>query len=264
MKLDHWPPTNGISDSTGRDRDAFAERAWGVYPSNSRFGEFSIESSMVGIHRALTRLFRLLAESRADEDDVSSVILAVGEALANAVEHGNGYADDKRVHVAYSVNNREVCLSVEDDGPGFCVSCATDPTRPENVFRSGGRGILLMKSHASSVKYNPKGNRVTIRKRWHTAPGNIEAQVETQDAPARHKATAPVRPAPRKSTDFPAPEQAARLAGEVRHSFLGTCMRASAGAMMLAGGLALIATLWLMPFGLLMAFTGTALMGSSG
>ena len=56
-------------------------------------------------------------------------------------------------------------FAIEDQGPGFDVAKVPDPTCPENLFRVGGRGLLLIRSFMSSVHFNERGNKITLVKR---------------------------------------------------------------------------------------------------
>lgn len=268
MKLNDSPITNRNANPVGLNRRASSPRAATDIRGNEGYGEFSVESTVAGVQFALARIFRVLAESRAEEREVSSVIVAVGEALTNAVEHGNAYADGKRVHVSYSMNESEVGITIEDDGEGFCVSCVADPARADRLHHPRGRGMLLMKKFASSIQYNQRGNRVTIRKSLRNSRTEDGPAVQEPANGAKHAQTlrsltlparTPISPPLRRGDTGVAPETA-----KVRESFIGLCVRAAAGATLLAGGLALIATLWLMPLGLLFAFLGTALFDPGG
>jgi serine/threonine-protein kinase RsbW len=98
------------------------------------------------------------------EDDVFAVCLGLNEALLNAVLHGNGRDPAKRVRVSYRVTAERVVAEVEDEGPGFDPDNVPDPRAPENLERLGGRGLLLMQAYLTWVRYNRRGNGVTLCK----------------------------------------------------------------------------------------------------
>lgn len=106
-----------------------------------------------------------LDERRYEQRECFAVRLAVEEALANAVKHGNAGDASKQVHVEFRIDDDEVAIGVADEGGGFSMDDVPDPTLPENVDRPCGRGILLMRSFMTSVKYNKRGNVVALRLR---------------------------------------------------------------------------------------------------
>jgi serine/threonine-protein kinase RsbW len=96
--------------------------------------------------------------------DVFAVRLAVEEALVNAVEHGNRGDPSKQVEVRYQVTAQRVLVEVEDEGPGFDPGDVADPLSPEGLTRTGGRGLHLMRCCMTSVRFNERGNAVTLCK----------------------------------------------------------------------------------------------------
>lgn len=96
--------------------------------------------------------------------DVFGMRLAMEEALANAVKHGHGCDPSKTARVRYHITTERVEAEVEDEGPGFDRAQVADPREEENLERSCGRGLLLMMHYLSSVRYNERGNGVTLCK----------------------------------------------------------------------------------------------------
>jgi serine/threonine-protein kinase RsbW len=98
------------------------------------------------------------------DEDVFGMHLALEEALFNAVKHGNRGDPEKRVRLRYRVTARRVLAEVEDEGTGFKLEQVPDPTAAENLDRPGGRGLLLMRSFMTWVRYNERGNWVSLCK----------------------------------------------------------------------------------------------------
>jgi serine/threonine-protein kinase RsbW len=92
------------------------------------------------------------------------VRLALEEALVNALKHGNRGDWRKHVSVQWEVSAHHVLLAVEDQGHGFDPAGVPDPLAPENLCKLSGRGLLLMRHFLSWVRYNGRGNRVTLCK----------------------------------------------------------------------------------------------------
>jgi serine/threonine-protein kinase RsbW len=110
--------------------------------------------------------------------DVFGVRLALEEAVVNSIKHGHQYDPTKQAEVRYRVNHEHVLVEVEDQGPGFDPSQVPDPTAPENLERSSGRGLFLMHRYATWVRYNQKGNCVTLCKRPSVPP--LRRAIEVQ------------------------------------------------------------------------------------
>jgi serine/threonine-protein kinase RsbW len=102
------------------------------------------------------------------EDARHWVDLAVREALANAIKHGNEENPSKQVHVGLEVEGEEVVIRVEDEGTGFDPAQVVDPLARENILKTNGRGILFMEKFMDQIQYGAGpggGTMVTLRKR---------------------------------------------------------------------------------------------------
>ena len=84
------------------------------------------------------------------------------EALSNAMLYGNNSDPRKRVRVEVTVRVEEIAVRITDQGVGFDPTTIPDPTLPDNISKSGGRGIFLMRSLMDEVKFNDQGNSVTL------------------------------------------------------------------------------------------------------
>ncbi len=130
-----------------------------------------------------------------DETERMRVGIAVEEALANALYHGNlevgshlreeddktYYAlveqrrrqapyRDRRIDVEATLARDGAIIVVRDEGAGFDPSAVPDPTDPDNLEKASGRGLLLMRTFMDQVTYNDVGNAVTLTKRRTTGP----------------------------------------------------------------------------------------------
>ena len=82
-----------------------------------------------------------------------------------AVRMGQSPYRDRRVKVLAKFSQTEARFVIRDEGNGFDVSKLPDPTDPENMARAHGRGVLLIRTFMDDVRYNRKGNQVTLIKR---------------------------------------------------------------------------------------------------
>lgn len=88
--------------------------------------------------------------------------VGITEALANAVLYGNGGDPAKYVRIEVSLDSSRVVLRVVDEGRGFDPEAVPDPTLPENVDRSGGRGLFLIRELMDEVEFSDRGNAVRL------------------------------------------------------------------------------------------------------
>ena len=97
--------------------------------------------------------------------DRFAIKLALEEALANAIKHGNRADPQKQVEVQFSIDAERAQITVCDQGPGFDAGQVPDPTLDENLEKPYGRGVMLMRTYMSEVQFNETGNCVTLTKR---------------------------------------------------------------------------------------------------
>jgi serine/threonine-protein kinase RsbW len=93
------------------------------------------------------------------------VELALREALANAVLHGNRQNSEKRVYLSCRIQfGGEVSIVIRDEGRGFDPNKVLDPTTIENIESDHGRGIYLMVALMDEVHFGRGGTEVHMRK----------------------------------------------------------------------------------------------------
>ena len=140
-------------------------------PEEHRF-HLAIGSRFENIELVQVTLRDYLQRLGMEDDARHWVDLAVREALANAIKHGNAQNPSKQVHVDLAVEGEEVVIRVEDEGEGFDPAQVVDPLARENILKTNGRGILFMEKFMDEIQYGagPRGGTmVTLRKRLTSA-----------------------------------------------------------------------------------------------
>lgn len=94
--------------------------------------------------------------------DQFAIRLALEEALANAIKHGNQCDPEKQVTLECRADESQIAITVTDEGPGFQPDTLPDPTAEENLEKPFGRGVMLMRAYMSDVSFNDSGNVVTM------------------------------------------------------------------------------------------------------
>ena len=91
-----------------------------------------------------------------DDDTVHWVGVAVRECVINAIKHGNKNDASKRVFVDFETGVRdevaELAISIRDQGQGFDPEALEDPLDPENLLKSSGRGIFLIRNFMDDLQ----------------------------------------------------------------------------------------------------------------
>lgn len=123
-----------------------------------------LQSSPSAIDKTCKWILARLKTNNFSPEDIFSVHLALQEAFLNAIIHGNKMDPEKPVKIDYSVGPGEVRISMTDEGKGFDPNSVPDPRRPENLYKTNGRGLLLMRTYMSVVEFNRQGNRVNMIK----------------------------------------------------------------------------------------------------
>lgn len=111
---------------------------------------------------------RVCQTSGVDEDMYGNVLIAVTEAVNNAIVHGNALSREKEVKLDFFETDSGFGFTISDEGKGFDHLHLPDPTAPENLEKEHGRGIFLMRSLADDVSFNESGNEVSVffNRKW--------------------------------------------------------------------------------------------------
>lgn len=124
----------------------------------------SLPSRVAIVSPFVDQLIRFILKFRIADGTEIDIEMALLEALANAVIHGNRDNSGKRVYVSCRCYmDGEVSITVRDEGKGF-ESRVLDPTLPENLLFTHGRGIYLMKKFMDEVSFEENGSVVRMRK----------------------------------------------------------------------------------------------------
>ena len=147
--------------------------------------EFELPSDLTLMNGVLQYLLERVAKLGLISREGSNLFVALDEAFVNAVKHGNKDDPRKLVRVGAELTPTEASFTIEDEGEGFDVQTIPDPRDPANLFKSSGRGVLLIYNIMDEVEYNAQGNRVKMVKR--PAP-SVETQLVESDTPSDKQA----------------------------------------------------------------------------
>ena len=116
-------------------------------------------SSITAVEEYIETLSRKL---QIDDAIYGNMLLAVVEAVTNAIEHGNAFDEKKKVIFEVHQKGKYLMFFIKDQGAGFDPNAVPDPTLPENVEVPRGRGVFLIRNLADSVQFVENGTGVKL------------------------------------------------------------------------------------------------------
>ena len=123
-----------------------------------------VPSDPAALRRMCDRVLLEIKSCDYSDDDIFAIHLGLEEGLINAVKHGNKADLTKMVSIDYSVTGERFDVHITDQGNGFNSQKVPDPRCGDNLYKNGGRGLLLMRSYMDVVEYNEAGNSVHMVK----------------------------------------------------------------------------------------------------
>jgi serine/threonine-protein kinase RsbW len=122
-----------------------------------------IASRMEGITEVEGLINELSEELGVDETHYGEILIAMTEAVNNAIVHGNKLDINKMVDIEISVDGQVLQFKISDEGPGFDFENIPDPTSPENLEKPNGRGVFLMRQLADTCEFEELGRIAILR-----------------------------------------------------------------------------------------------------
>jgi len=135
---------------------------------------FTLDSTLETVNRAEETAGKMATEAGFDDEEVMKISMAVREAAVNAVLHGNAYDRGKKVTLAFERTPNDLVITVRDQGTGLDVGKIPDPLAPENLMKTSGRGIFLIRSFMDVVEIHPSqtGTELKMIKHVHGSAGD--------------------------------------------------------------------------------------------
>jgi len=138
---------------------------------------YTLDSTLETVDSAEQAACRFAAEAGFGEDEVMQISMAVREAAVNAVLHGNAYDPGKKVKLDFETTGHDLVITIRDQGKGMDPARIPDPLAPENLLKTSGRGIFLIRSFMDEVQINPSQTGTEIKLVKHV-PGTSGAGKE--------------------------------------------------------------------------------------
>ena len=136
--------------------------------------EITVSSRFENIELVQVIAEHLCENAGLDDDGSHWIGMAVREAVANAIKHGNKLDVSKKVHALFDLHGQELEINISDEGEGFDPAKVSDPLNPQNLMKTSGRGIFYMRTFMDHVEYSftpGGGTSLVMRKDLSNAPG---------------------------------------------------------------------------------------------
>jgi serine/threonine-protein kinase RsbW len=135
---------------------------------------YTLDSTLETVNSAEETAGKIAAEAGFDDEEIMKISMAVREAAVNAVLHGNAYDPGKKVTLAFERSDRDLVIKIRDQGKGLDPEKIPDPLAAENLMKTSGRGIFLIRSFMDVVEIHPSqtGTELIMIKHVHGSPAD--------------------------------------------------------------------------------------------
>lgn len=131
--------------------------------------DYTFQTSLKSTHEEATKVPDFVSDiqekANLTDDETSTFMLLLSEAVDNAIKHGNEYDVDKTVSVDIEISKCEIVARVSDEGKGFDTeeSTSKNPLDEENLLNTGGRGIFIIEELSDSLKFLNSGSTLQFK-----------------------------------------------------------------------------------------------------
>lgn len=128
------------------------------------YEEKSIISERNSIVEIEPIIYRLRNKVQINNEKFFNMLIAITEAVNNAIVHGNQCDKNKIVFFSIKSSLKKAVITIKDQGKGFDPNAVPDPREDENLLKESGRGIFLIKelSDEYSYKITPNGTQAEL------------------------------------------------------------------------------------------------------
>ena len=137
---------------------------------------YTLDSTLETVNSAEETASRIAAEAGFGDEDITRIAMAVREAAVNAVLHGNAYDPGKKVSLDFERTGGDLVITIRDQGKGLDPDKIPDPLAAENLLKTSGRGIFLIRSFMDEVFINPSltGTEIKLIKHVPGSSGHVK------------------------------------------------------------------------------------------
>ncbi len=113
---------------------------------------------------------KIFEQYQLDLTPFPNILICITEAITNAIIHGNERNENKYVSVTTKYEKEHLYVQITDEGEGFDPCAIPDPTLPENIYKSGGRGVFIIHQLSDYVSFKDEGKTIEMIYKIKTVP----------------------------------------------------------------------------------------------
>lgn len=125
--------------------------------------EIKFQSKIENINIVEKLVDEVSAKQNLSSEIYGNLLVAMVEAVNNAIIHGNKLDETKEVILNYGIEDNYFWFNIKDQGNGFDFKNLPDPTSPENIEKPHGRGIFLMSHLVDEITFEENGSKVCLK-----------------------------------------------------------------------------------------------------
>ncbi|HUR37375.1 MAG TPA: ATP-binding protein [Terriglobales bacterium] len=127
---------------------------------------YTLDSTLDSVNKVEQTAEQLALKVGFAEEDLHKITMSVREAAVNAVLHGNAYDPNKKIMVSFDTANDSLAITISDQGKGLDEKAVPDPLSEDNIMKTSGRGIFLIKAFMDEVNIRDlhPGTEITLVK----------------------------------------------------------------------------------------------------
>ena len=147
---------------------------------NANRVSYTLDSTLETVNQAEETASRIATEAGFDDEEIMKISMAVREAAVNAVLHGNAYDLNKKVTIEFECTAKELVIVVRDQGKGLDEKKIPDPLAPDNLMKTSGRGIFLIRSFMDAVEIHPSQAGTELKMIKHVHGNAVDSKEASQ------------------------------------------------------------------------------------
>jgi serine/threonine-protein kinase RsbW len=129
---------------------------------NDLYKEIRINSALINLFKVEKFVEEICDAYYITNSYFGNILISVGEAVKNAIIHGNKEVEKKIVRICFRRIQNGLSFTIIDEGKGFDFHSVPNPVEIQNESANSANGIFLIRSLSDKVCYNLKGNQIEI------------------------------------------------------------------------------------------------------
>jgi serine/threonine-protein kinase RsbW len=141
--------------------------------------EVTLETLLESVDLAEDITLRVAEALGFDEEEKYRIGMSVREAVINAYQYGNRQSRERKIFLLFELQPSNLVIHILDQGAGFRLEDVPDPLADENLLKTSGRGLFLIRTFMDDLKvFSPQagGAEVIMAKRCPPSPPPARAE----------------------------------------------------------------------------------------